>query len=163
ARGRGNARTRSDNAYRASRDAPGRAWRRGAVQSYGGASGKAVERPGGAVPHQGRWIVEPRPHSRDQRGAGARVADRIEHVAQKAVAADALDRGAGEQSAKPGIVEPRQLGEARRGQRLAREEIGFRRRAGIFVPRARGKAIVAAEDAVADQWPQLVRDRAFVL
>ena len=62
-----------------------------------------------------------------------------------------------------GIVEPGQLGETRRGQRGARQEVGFVGRAREFVPGADREAIVAAIDAVADQRAQLVRDRPLVL
>ena len=46
----------------------------------------------------------------------AGVADRDQHVAHKAVAADALDRRFREQRAKRGVVEPSQFGKRRRAQ-----------------------------------------------
>src|SRR5262245_57375598 len=42
-------------------------------------------------------------------------------------------------------------------------EVGQLRRSGELVPRAGQLAVVAAVDAVADQWTKLLRDRAVVL
>jgi hypothetical protein len=69
------------------------------------------------------------------------IADGDQHVADEAVAADALDGRAGEQAPEGGIVEPRQLGEPRRIQLVARLELGLRGasssgRACSFVSRA---------------------------
>ena len=88
--------------------------------------------------HQRRGVVETGRHRRDKLGSRlGRVADRDQHVSDKAVAADALDRGAGEQGAECRVVEPGQLGETRRGQFRAGQEIRFFRGAGEFVPRDR--------------------------
>ena len=95
--------------------------------------------------------------------ASSGVADRDQHVAHKAVAADALDRRFREQRAKRGIVEPRQIRQRRRAQLLARGEFGFAPCLRELVPRADRQAIVAAIDAVADRLAEFVRDRALVL
>ncbi len=55
------------------------------------------------------------------------------------------------------------LGERRCDPVRARAELGMRRSAREAVPRADGEAVVAAIDAVAEFFPQLVRNRPFVL
>ena len=90
------------------------------------------------------------------------VADRDQHVADEAVAADALDRRFGEQRAKRGIVEPRQFRKRRRAQFRARGQFRFAAFLRELVPRAHREAIVAAIDAVADALAEFVRDRALV-
>src|SRR6202040_2915964 len=84
-------------------------------------------------------------------------------IAQKTVAAGALDGGAGEHGAEPGIVEPCKLGETRRRQFHPRQKRRFMPGLGKLVPRAPRETIVAAEDAVADKRTQFVRDRPLVL
>ena len=91
------------------------------------------------------------------------VADRDQHIAQKTVAADALDRAFREQRAEAGIVEPRQFGERRRAQRLAGLQLHLAAGLGEFVPWTDRQAIVAAIDAVAHQRAQFARDGALVL
>ena len=78
--------------------------------------------------HQRRCVVEAGFRRRDQLGKRLRrIADRDQHVAHEAVAADALDRGAGEQRAEAGIVEPRPA--RRDAARSARRAAGSRARA----------------------------------
>ena len=93
----------------------------------------------------------------------AAVADRDQDVAQEAVAADALDRRAGEARAKARVVEPRELGQRRRAQIVPRGELRLGRAARELVPRADREAVVAAEDAIADRPAELARDVARVL
>ena len=81
----------------------------------------------------------------------AAVADRDQHVAHEPVAADALDRAAGEPAPEGRIVERGQLGQWRATQVLARLQLQLGRGLGELVPRADGEAIVAAIDAVAHQ------------
>ena len=99
--------------------------------------------------------------SRQRRIVG--VADRDQHVADKAVAADALDRRFRKQRAECGVVEPRQFGKRRRPQFRARGEFCFAAFLRKLVPRAHRETIVAAIDAVADALAKFVRDRALVL
>ena len=94
----------------------------------------------------------------------AGIAGGDQHVAQEAVAADALDRRAREQRAEGGIVERQQVGERRLAQIVARRRASPRDAAlRELVPRADGKAVVAAIDAVADRRAELERDRPLVL
>ena len=81
----------------------------------------------------------------------------------KRAAPDPLDRRAGEEPSERRIVEPRQRLEPRRIQILARGKLRLPALLGELVPRADGEAIVAAIDAVADQRPELARDRPVVL
>ena len=80
-----------------------------------------------------------------------RVADRDQHIAHEAVAPGALDRRFGKQRAERRIVEPRQLGELRRAQGLARRELRLAPGLRELVPRTHRETIVAAVDAVAHQ------------
>src|SRR5690606_4767936 len=79
------------------------------------------------------------------------------------VAADALDRRAGEMRAERCVVQSRQLGERGGIEVVAGGELRLSRRLGVLVPGADGEAIVAAIDAVADGLPEFVRDRSLVL
>src|SRR6202007_1464330 len=91
------------------------------------------------------------------------VAQGIGDVPHEAIAADALEGGAGEAPPEGGFIERRELGQRRRGELGTRRE---GRLAGVLrelVPRAGGEAIVAAVDAVAEQRAQLLVDRALVL
>ena len=98
-----------------------------------------------------------------RRGAGS-IADRDQHVAHEAVAADALDRRAGEERAERRIVERREVGQTRRASIPARgSKSRLTRRLRELVPRADRQTIVAAVDAVAHQRAQFARDQALVL
>src|SRR5947209_5376827 len=89
-------------------------------------SRRAARIPTGSSPHRfdERWLRL------------GRVADRDQDIAQKAVAAGPLDRGASKQGAETAIVKRSKLGQARRGQRLARQERGLMPSLREFVPRA---------------------------
>ena len=91
------------------------------------------------------------------------IADRDQHIAHEACAADALDRAFAEQRAEAGVVELHQFGKARRLQYGTRRKLRFAPGLREFVPRANRQAIVAAVDAIADQRAQRARDRALVL
>ena len=81
-------------------------------------------------------------------------------VADHAVAADALDRGAGENLAEPRVIKVEQIGERGRGKlRPANEGAVGGGGLGELVPGADRQAIVAAIDAVADPFAQRFRDR----
>ena len=67
------------------------------------------------------------------------------------------------QCAKRRVVEPRQLGEIRRAQVVARGEFCLVAGLRELVPRADREAIVAAIDAVADGFAKFARDRSLVL
>ncbi len=108
--------------------------------------------------------ASPRRRTASSARAGlAGIADRDEHVAHEAVAARALDRGAGEAGPEGGIVEAGEVRERRRGEVLALLEADLAPGLRELVPRADGEAIVAAEHAVADAGPQIRRDVAPVL
>src|SRR5580693_3988431 len=91
------------------------------------------------------------------------IADRDQHVAQKPVAADALDRAFRKQRAEAGVVEPRQFGKRRRTQHLAGLKFYLAAGLGEFVPRTDRETIVAAVDAVAHLRAQIARNGALVL
>ena len=122
-----------------------------------------AQRPDGGAAHERRSISRAAARHRGTSVGVARVADRDQHIAQKAGAADALDRALGEQRAEAGIIKAGQFGERRRAQRGARRKLRLAAGAREFVPGADRQAIVAAVDAVAHQRPQLARDRALVL
>ena len=81
----------------------------------------------------------------------ARVADRVEDVADEAVAADALDRALGEEGAEGRVVEGGEVGERRARAGLARVQRRLAAGLGELVPGADGQAVVAAVDAVAQR------------
>ena len=93
----------------------------------------------------------------------AGIAGGDQHIAQEAVAADALDRRAGKERAECRVVERQQSASA--GSRRSSRAASFASDAlpGELVPRAGGQAIVAAIDAVADRLAEFVRDRPLVL
>src|SRR5690606_16436660 len=74
-----------------------------------------------------------------------------------------FDGAFGEQGAEGGIVQGREVGEARRAQALAGVEGALVGDSGELVPRADGQAVVAAIDAVAERRAELLRDRPGVL
>ena len=121
-----------------------------------------AQRPHRGAAHQRACVVEQPLGLRCQRRI-AGVADRDQHIANEAVAADALDRRFREQRAKRRVVEPRQS--ASSGARNASRAASFASRPSLreLVPRADRKAIVAAIDAVADGFAEFVRDRSLVL
>ena len=120
------------------------------------------QRPHRRAAHQRACIVEQALGlCRQRRIAG--VADRDQHIADEAVAADALDRRFRKQRAKRGIVEPCEIGKSRRAQFVARGEFRLAAFLRELVPRTHGEAIVAAIDAVADALAEFVRDRPLVL
>src|SRR5262249_62324613 len=61
------------------------------------------------------------------------------------------------------VIEPREVGKMRRGERRAGRKLRLAALLGEFVPWADREAIVAPVDAVADQRAQRMRDRPFVL
>ena len=127
-----------------------------------GSAGKAAERPDRRGPDQRRGILDQRRRNLAL-GLVAAVPERDEDVAHEAVAADPLDRRAGEAAAEGAVVERCQLGEQRQGERLARPEGELAAGRGELVPRADRQAVVAAIDAVADRRPQRARDVPLVL
>ncbi len=120
------------------------------------------QRPHRRAAHQRAGVIEQSLRLDSQRGI-AGVADRDQHVAHEAVAADALDRGFCEQRAEGGIVEPCEFGERRLAQLSARGQFCLAADLRELVPGADGEAIVAAIDAVADRFAEFARDRSLVL
>ena len=97
------------------------------------------------------------------RGADAsptspRVADRVEHVADEAAAADAFDRALGEQGAERGVIQRRQLSQCRAAQGVARMQGRFLGDGRELVPGADGETIITAVDAVAERLTEFQRD-----
>src|SRR5262249_45828724 len=70
---------------------------------------------------------------------------------------------AGEAAAEGSVVEGGELDQHRRRQLGPGCERRLARFLGELVPRAGGEAVVAAIDAIAEQWPELGIDRALVL
>ena len=112
--------------------------------------------------HDRAWIGEQALGLACQRGV-VRVADRNQHVADEAVAADALDRRFRKQAAKRRIVEPRQRRKFGRTQRLAGRELRLMSGLRKLVPRADREAVVTAIDAIADGFAKFAWDRPLVL
>ena len=81
------------------------------------------------------------------------------HIAQPAIMADAADRAAFGQAQKLGLGPVEERHQLLAGQAGAFVEVGQDAALGEFVPRADQLAIVATVDAIADQWPQLERNR----
>ena len=133
-----------------------------AAQSFEPGAIETAERPHRGAANQRRSIAEQSLGFAGETGVLG-IADRDQHVAQKTVAADALDRAFRKQRAEAGIVEPRQFGKSRRAQHFARFELHLAAGLGEFVPRTDREAIVAAVDAVAHQRAQFARDGALVL
>src|SRR5690606_29353765 len=79
------------------------------------------------------------------------------------IAAEALHGRSREHLAKAGIVELRQVGEARRGELGPWREGGLPRALRELVPGTDGQAVVAAIDAVADGGAIGAGDRALML
>src|ERR1700730_1153227 len=91
------------------------------------------------------------------------VADRDQHIAEKPVTAGALDWRSREKFAESRIIEPRELGESRRRQLIARQKVRLPRRPREFVPRTDGEAVVATVNTIADRRAQLDRNHPLVL
>jgi len=123
---------------------------------------ETAERPYRGAAYQRRGIAE-QPLGLAGKAGIFGIADRDQHVAQKAIAADALDRAFTEQRAEARVVEPRQFGERRRALRVTRGKLQLAAGLGEFVPWTDRETIVAAVDAVAHQRTQFARDGALVL
>ena len=95
--------------------------------------------------------------------AVVRVSDRDHHIAHEALAADALDRAAGEPGPERRVVEAGELGERRSVEVGARRKLRLAPGLSELVPRADGQAVIATIDAVADRGSKLARDRALML
>src|ERR1700690_2971886 len=76
---------------------------------------------------------------------------------------DSLDWSAGEARAKARVIECGEFGQRRRRQVVTRGELRFAADARELVPRADREAIVTTVNAVADQGPELRRNRPLVL
>ena len=104
-----------------------------------------------------------RAQRRDDCGRGRRVAQADGEVAQPALVADAPDRRAGQARGEIRLAPGKELDQRRAIQAVAHREVGFRARPRERVPRADGLAVVAAVHAIADERPELLRDRALQL
>ena len=86
-----------------------------------------------------------------------------QHIAEEAVAPDPFHRGTRKQSAESGVIQCQQVGQTRRFQIVAGFQLHFAGCLRKLVPRADGKAVIAAIDAVAHDFTEFVRDRPLVL
>ena len=91
------------------------------------------------------------------------IAHGIEHIAHKAVAANALDRTAREERPKSSIVKRRQLRQTRRNKLVTRVIAHLARLNREFVPRTSRKAVITAIDTVSEEWAQLMIHRPMML
>ena len=123
---------------------------------------QSAQRPHGGAAHERRGVIQ-QPFGLMRQRRLARVADRDQHIAHEAVAADALDGRLAEQRAERRIVEPCKLLQQWSLQFRAGCKARLAARLRELVPRADREAIVAAIDAIAHQRPQVARDRALVL
>ena len=123
----------------------------------------APQRPLHVFAHQRRRMIGPRPQRRDHALAAPGVAQRHRQVAQPARVADAADRRSGMAFVELNLAPREQFDQPRVVQPVPHLEVGQRAHARELVPRTGKLAVVAAVDAVADQRPQLGRDRAGVL
>src|SRR4051812_12798794 len=92
----------------------------------------------------------------------SRVADRDQHVAQEAIAADALDGRFRKQFPKRRVVQGCERGEVRCTQFVSCGEFYLASGLREFVPWADRKTIVTSIDAVTDRLAKFVRDRSLV-
>ena len=86
----------------------------------------------------------------------------IKHVSNEAVSSYPFDRRAGKHRSELAVVQGGQCCQERRGQIVPADELLMRRRLGELVPRTNCEAIIAAIDSVADRFPKIVGNRAFV-
>src|SRR5689334_427883 len=93
-------------------------------------------------------------------GRARRVAQPDREIAQPALVADAPDRRASHARVEIGLAPREELDELRPLEAVARREVRLAAGLREAVPRADRLAVVAAVDPVADQRPQLLRDRA---
>lgn len=97
-----------------------------------------------------------------QVGTGPHIPESDADISQKPTALDALDRRATEKIAELSIVERQIVTQGHLGAWSSRKRSLARNR-GETVPGARIEAVIATVDAIANERPQLKRDRAFQL
>src|SRR5690625_3056226 len=115
-----------------------------------GALRQAVEGPDGSSTYQGVRICQAL-FDLWQESRIAGVAGGNQYIAQKARHSYPLDRAGGEKCAKALIVQFQQIGETRRRQFDAGQEVRLLGNRGELVPGTDRKAIVAAIDPVAHE------------
>src|SRR5436190_8522379 len=108
-------------------------------------------------------MVRPGAQRRQHRRRARRVAQADREVAQPALVADAPDRRAAQALVELGLRPAEELDQRRAVEAVAHLEVRLVARLREAVPGADELAIVAAVNPVANQRPQLYRDRAFVL
>src|SRR5437763_15839269 len=108
-------------------------------------------------------MVRPGAQRRHYLRAARCVAEPYGQIAQPPLVADAADRRAAQALVELGLGPAEKVQHRRAIEALPRREIFLRRGLREAVPGAHELAVVAAVDAVADQWPQLFRNRALVL
>src|SRR5262249_6287532 len=84
-------------------------------------------------------------------------------VAHEPGASRAFDGRFRKQPSKGGVVEPNQISQRRRHQRLTRSKLGFAPHLREFVPGTYSEAIIAAVNAITDGLPKLACDRRVML
>src|SRR5213075_953260 len=108
-------------------------------------------------------MIRPGAERRHHRWRARRITQAHREVAQPPLVADAPD-GRAAQTIVEIFLRPREELDQRRAiQAVAHLEVRLGRLLRKSVPRADDLAIVAAVDAVADEWAQLFRNRALVL
>ena len=115
--------------------------------------------PGGRFCHHWVSIGAQRLRGFLQAGIGG-IADGDQHIADEAIAPDALDGAAGKQRAKGSIIQCREIRQLGRGEFSARCKGRFLMCGGEFIPGADCQAIITPIDAIADRLAKLLRDRA---
>jgi hypothetical protein len=107
-----------------------------------------------------RFSVKGRSSERWQISAVPHISESDADISQKPPALDPFDRRATENGAELGIIECQIVTQGHLCS-WARRECRFSRDQGEAVPRTRIKAIIATINAIANERPQLKRDRAF--
>src|ERR1700733_8792944 len=121
-----------------------------------------AKRPNRRAAHKRRRIIQ-QSFGLVRKAFVSGITDRDQNIADEAGAADTFDRALDEQCAERRVIEPRQVGEARRAQFLSRRELHLATGNRKFVPRTYRQTIVATIDAIADRRAQLTRNGALML
>src|SRR6266705_3202821 len=121
------------------------------------------KRPGDVLAHQRRRVLRARTQRRDHALLLGCIAESHGEIARPALVADSQDRAACHALAELALGPSEKLDELGAVQAVADPEVRLRRDLRVAVPGADELAVVAAEDAVADERPELQRNAAFQL
>src|SRR3990172_3282958 len=131
----------------------------GQGRGRGGIGTMSGEGPGDMLAHERGRVLGARLQGRDDRRIARGVAEGHGEVAQPALISGAPDGGTFGALEKLLLRPGEELNKRRRVESVARCEIRLARRLREPVPRADKLAVVAAEDAIADERAQLLGDR----